>query len=536
MSKANSHRFPAIRPDRAATAWWLADSLGAIAVAAGLALAVAARLVGESTLTWQSLAMPGALLLAGGWFRGAAVWRAMIAGQAAASLVKARLRALVHPALLPSRLMRGSLIGEDMHLAVDSVIATEGQAARFAPLRAASALSPLLIAIAVAPASWISSLILLATLVPFVLALVLAGSAAARRAERQHVALSRLAGLFVDRLRALPTILGFAAEDRVARHLGEAADDVATRTMDVLAIAFASSAILEFFAALSVALVAVYCGFSLLRLLPFAAPETMTGLRAFYTLALAPEFYLAMRRLAAAYHDKQQGEAALAALTAAVASVPATPDAVPAPAQWTGKGVVLAHRGGATIGPLDWCWQGPGLHAIAGPTGAGKSTLLLALIGQVPVVDGAIAVDQSAFLPGALNPAIGWAGQHVALLPGSLRDNLAMGQADDAAMIACLESLGLGPMLARRGGLAMVVDYRGSGLSGGERRRIGLARAIVSGRPIVLLDEPTADCDADTAATIRAVLTRLARDRQVIVASHDADLVALAGSVLGIAA
>jgi ATP-binding cassette subfamily C protein CydD len=70
----------------------------------------------------------------------------------------------------------------------------------------------------------------------------------------------------------------------------------------------------EFFAALAVALVAVYCGFSLLGLLPFPAPEHLDLERAFFVLALAPEFYLGLRRLAAAYHDKQTGEAALAAM------------------------------------------------------------------------------------------------------------------------------------------------------------------------------------------------------------------------------
>jgi ATP-binding cassette subfamily C protein CydD len=201
----------------------------------------------------------------------------------------------------------------------------------------------------------------------------------------------------------------------------------------------------------------------------------------------------------------------------------------------TGADVMLAHRGGAMIGPLCWCWSSPGLHAIGGPTGAGKSTLLLSLIGQVPVVAGQITTDRAGFMPGALNPAIGWAGQQVALLPGTLRDNLAMGDADDAAMTECLHSLGLGPLLVQRGGLDMTVDHRGSGLSGGERRRIGLARAILSGRPILLLDEPTADLDAATAATIRAVLGDLARQHMIITASHDADLIAMADTVLEIA-
>ena len=531
MVKPAPQAIARIRPNPSAVIWWLTDSLGAIPIAAAIALAVDARMGARTGMLWACL-----LFIVGGCLRAMAVFRANTVGQSAAMAATARLRAIVHPALLPTRMIRGSLVGEDMQLAVDSIIATEGQVARFLPLRAASGLSPLLIAVAVAPASWISSLIMLATLVPFVLALVLAGSAAARRAESQHVALNRLAGLFVDRLRNLPTILGLAAEDRVARHLGEAARQVAKRTMDVLGTAFASSAILEFFAALSVALVAVYCGFSLLELLPFPAPEHLTGLRAFFTLALAPEFYLAMRRLAAAYHDKQQGDAAMAALNAEMARIPVAVEPIAVPSQIAGHGVAFAHIGGETIGPFDWSWSRPGLHAIAGPTGTGKSTVLLGLIGQVPLVAGKIVADGAAFAPAALNPAIGWAGQQVALRPGSLRTNLAMGQADNAAMADCLHSLGLGPMLARRGGLGMMLDHRGSGLSGGERRRIGLARAILSGRPILLLDEPTADLDEATAATIRSVLGRLATDHLVIVATHDAALVAMAATVLRIAA
>jgi ATP-binding cassette subfamily C protein CydD len=179
---------------------------------------------------------------------------------------------------------------------------------------------------------------MLVTLVPFILAMALAGGAAARKAQAQHRALTRLSGLFVDRLRSLPMILTYGAEERITRHLGSAAQDAARRTMGVLGIAFASSAILDFFAALSVALVAVYCGFSLLHLLPFPAPEALTLPRAFYALALAPEFYLAMRRLAAAYHDKQQGEAALAAMRDQLDAI--SPQPAPSHRPACGRGVM----------------------------------------------------------------------------------------------------------------------------------------------------------------------------------------------------
>jgi ATP-binding cassette subfamily C protein CydD len=162
-----------------------------------------------------------------------------------------------------------------MHLAVDRSPKPAASSPDSCPC-AWPVVFPPLIAAAVAPASWVAALIMLVTLVPFILAMALAGGAAARKAQAQHRALTRLSGLFVDRLRSLPMILTYGAEERITRHLGSAAQDAARRTMGVLGIAFASSAILDFFAALSVALVAVYCGFSLLHLLPFPAPEALT--------------------------------------------------------------------------------------------------------------------------------------------------------------------------------------------------------------------------------------------------------------------
>lgn len=516
------------RPDPAPSLWWITDTLGAIVAALGLAWIIAGAAAG--TLA----AFSPIVLLAGALIRAVAQSRAHHTGIAAAIRARTRWQAVLLPALLPTRLMRGRLVGEDMHLAIEAPAATRGYVARYLPLRLASGVSPLLVMLAAWPASHVAAAIMLATLAPFILGMVLAGTAAARRAQAQHQALARLSGLFIDRLRALPTILAFGAEERMTRHLGISTRDAAQRTLSVLAVAFASGAILEFFAALSVALVAVYCGFSLLGLLPFPAPERLDLGRAFFVLALAPEFYLGLRRLAAAYHEKQTGEAALAAMDEALGVLPPPLPAIAPPRQWIGRGVVLTHREGAHIGPLDWDWRGPGLHVVTGPTGSGKSSLLLALIGQVAVSEGQILADDGTFLPGSANPSIGWAGQAVALLPGTLRDNLAMGNnlamgmADDEAMLAVLNRMGLGAMLAARGGLDMVIDHRGSGLSGGERRRIGLARAILSGRPILLLDEPTADLDPVTAATIRAMLGEIAQDRMVIAATHDADLIAQA--------
>lgn len=451
-------------------------------------------------------------------------------------MTKAALRGRVMAALLPSGQVRGRLIGEDLRVAIDDVEAHEGLIARFQPLRMAAMLSPLIIAVAVAFASWFSAVILLATLIPFGAGMALAGLAGKAETDRQIQSLSRLSGLFVDRVAALPAILAFGAEDRVTRQIGGAAREVAARTMQVLKIAFVSSAMLEFFAALSVALVAVYCGFSLLGLLPFPAPEALSLGEAFFALALAPEFYLGMRRLAAAYHDKQQGQAAQRSVAAVLDLVhsPAPPAATVLPdsiGQICVEGLTICYDDGNRIGPVTACWQGPGLYVVTGPTGAGKSSLLHSLIGLAPVSAGRIILGGASLGAGELMTLTGWAGQRPLLLPGSLADNLRLDGNDLAPqdLNRLIEASGLSSLIATRGE-GLMIDPRGSGLSGGERRRIGLVRAIASGRPLLLLDEPTADLDPETAAKVIALLRDVACTRLVIAATHDPALIAQATS------
>ena len=344
-----------------------------------------------------------------------------------------------------------------------------------------------------------------------------------------------MTGLFVDRARALPTIVSFGAEERATRQIASAAREVADRTLLVLKIAFVSSAILEFFAALSVALIAVYCGFSLLGLLPFQAPEHLNLGRAFFVLAMAPEFYLGMRRMAAAYHEKQQGEAAASALQPEVERAEALLEAMDETSALAGplkiEALVIRYDDGSCIGPATASWPATGLHVITGPTGSGKSSLLHALVGMAPVASGRILVSGSEIAPGNLNSQIGWSGQRPFLLPGSLQDNLLLGaqMAPIPAWQALVARLGLATMLNARGA-NLAIDPAGSGLSGGERRRIGLARAILSNRPILLLDEPTADLDADTAHDVAVVLMEVSRTRLVIAATHDPLLLSKAQS------
>ncbi|NLR72163.1 ATP-binding cassette domain-containing protein [Novosphingobium sp. ERN07] len=533
MPVTASEFFAAKSPGvRRATLWWSADTLGAALFAASLAVWLGGG-IGSHSLQHKFWIL-SALALSG-TIRAIVQASASHHGQRAANAVKLSLRRRLYEALLPTGFRRGRLPGEDLRTAVDNVEVAEGYIGRFAPIRSAAVLAPLICAALAALASWVAAAIMLATLIPFAIGMALAGNAARVEADRQLSALSRMTGLFVDRARVLPTIVSFGAEERVTRQIAGAAREVADRTLLVLRIAFVSSAVLEFFAALSVALIAVYCGFLLLDLLPFPAPEQLNLGQAFFVLAMAPEFYLGMRRMAAAYHEKQQGEAAAAAIQPELERAEALLEAMKgAPAiadPLMIKDLVIRYDDGSCIGPATASWPATGLHVITGPTGAGKSSLLHALVGMAPIASGRIIASGEIIAPGSLNPQIGWCGQRPFLLPGSLQDNLLLGAPADRApaWAQLVARLGLDEMIADRG-CDLVIDPTGAGLSGGERRRIGLARAILSNRPILLLDEPTADLDAATAHAVVDILLEVARTRLVIAATHDPLLVGKAGS------
>ncbi|WP_404710494.1 thiol reductant ABC exporter subunit CydD [Sphingomonas sp. MMS24-J13] len=506
---------------------WLADGAGAIAMAAGLACAAHFSLAASSR---EGLLTSLAGLTIAAALRASVQMAATGSGQKTAVAAKHSWRLRAFAAILTASAGSRTMLGEQVADATDRIEDLDGYHARFLPLRFAAATTPLLIAAAAAAASWVAAAILLATLVPFALGMILAGTAASRAAARQLDILGRLSGLFIDRVRALPVIISFGAQERIGRHLAGTTREVAERTLTVLRVAFLSSAVLEFFAALSVALVAVYCGFNLLGLLPFPTPETLDLDRALFVLVLAPEFYLPMRRLAAAYHDKQIGEAAMERLAALP---PASPDLAPAPL-WHAPAIAIAalivDYGDRRVGPFTLDIPAGRMTVLSGPTGSGKSSLLNALMGLAPAT-GDILIDHRPLAMRGLHGQVSWAGQTTALLPGTIADNIRLARpgAPDAEVEDVARRAGLLALVAGRAeGLATRLDTRGSGLSGGERRRIGIARALLRDAPLWLLDEPTADLDRQSADAIMQEIRQAAAGRTVLLVTHDPRIAAIA--------
>lgn len=516
---------------RIASVLSLADVPLAAIFSIGIAGAVVHALDGLPALAPWLAAMAGA-----GMARILLAYAAGRVAQRAADATVSTLRRDVVSRLFDRMPGSGMATGAAITTAVDEVEAIHGYVARFLPARRAAAIAPLIVAALVAIASPISAAILIATLIPFIAALALAGGAAADESRRQMTALSRLSAIFADQIRALPVILAYRGEAREEARLSAAADQVARRTVRVLRVAFLSSGALEFFSALSVALVAVYAGFNLLGLLPFPVPEKLDLFRAFFVLAMAPEFYAPMRRLAAAYHERQAAETAVERIDAlpAQARSPLTVAVDRAPAIRFDH-VTIAYPGAdrPAIEDFDLSIAPGEAVALVGPSGSGKSSLLHLLIGLAPLTRGRVLVDGAPCDDAAAFAA--WAGQQPLVLPGTIAENIALAApgADPPAIDHCVAATGMGAMMAHRPqGMATLLDARGGGLSGGERRRLGLARAMLKDAPLLLLDEPTAHLDvaseADLIETIRAACT----GRTAIIATHSPALAAIADRVI----
>ncbi|TDE35937.1 ABC transporter ATP-binding protein/permease [Antarcticimicrobium sediminis] len=414
---------------------------------------------------------------------------------------------------------------------------------RYRPAMARVMVLPLLYLALTASLSWAAALVLLLAgpLIPVFMALV--GMAAKEASARQMVEIGDMNTLLIDRIAALPDIRILDATEKSRADFAALAEGVRRRTMVVLRVAFLSSTLLELFSAIGVAMVAVYVGFSLLGEITFGtygAPLTLG--EGVFILLLAPEFFQPLRDLAAAWHDKAAAEAVAEELEARASRVAAQVlgagarvDRLGGPATLEMTGVRV-RRGGLVRAMPDLSVAAGESVALRGPSGTGKSTLLDLAAGLLRPEAGQITV---AGRPLDDDSADGWRAR-LAFVPQSvhvpdvtLRDFLdPHGQGADLA--AALDKARAGSIVAALPeGLDTRLGETGAGVSGGEARRLLLARAFLTGADVILADEPTADLDTGTAGEIIAALVALAEaGRTVIVATHDMRLAAAMGRVI----
>ncbi|MBD8214072.1 heme ABC transporter permease/ATP-binding protein CydD [Erwinia persicina] len=432
--------------------------------------------------------------------------------------------------------IQGKPAGSWATLLLEQIEEMQDYYARYLPQMMLAGVIPLLVLIMLFPVNWAASLILLATapLIPLFMAMVGMGAADANR--RNFQALARLSGQFLDRLRGLETLRLFHRARAETETIAEASDQFRQRTMEVLRMAFLSSAVLEFFASISIALIAVYFGFSYLGVFDFghySAPVTLFA--GFLVLILAPEFYQPLRDLGTYYHAKAQAIGAADALqtfleeseAASVERGTLTPDLSHGFSLVAQDLVIMTADGTPLAGPLNFTLHPGQRIALVGQSGAGKTSLMNVLLGYLPY-RGSLKVNdvevRDIDLP-HWQQQIAWVGQNPHLPASTLRQNILLsGHHDDARLQEVLALAGVSEFLpALPAGLDHETGDRSARLSVGQAQRVAVARALMKPCQLLLLDEPDASLDAQSEQHVNHALLQASHTQSTLLITHQLD-------------
>ncbi len=428
--------------------------------------------------------------------------------------------------------------GALMNAYVEGVEALHNYYMQSLPARLTATIIPLAIFFCIAPHDGISALILLATAPLIPVFMIWIGRGAERLSQRQWRRMSYMGGRFFDLVQGLPTLKLLNAAQREGRTIGKLGEAFRHDTMAVLRVAFLSSLAMEFFATVSIALIAVLIGFRLLW-------GEMAFVHGFFILLLAPEFYIPLRRMGATYHAKMEALGAAEKIID-ILNAPIIPKVIPeaATAHPISCATVKIEFRHVTFGyapdrpvlsNVSFTIM-PGMRAaLVGPSGHGKSTLIRLLLGFLQPQQGEILINDQPLRQCDLNAwrrHISWSGQNPHLFHGSVMDNVRISQSTlqstlpDHDLHALLDQCGIGALAAR------MLGENGAGISGGQAQRVALTRALARPAPLFLLDEPAAYLDTDSAFLIRQAIHAATPGATVIFATHRMDSLSLADLVL----
>lgn len=440
-------------------------------------------------------------------------------------------------ALGPAR-MRRERSGDIANTVVDAVEALGKYYGDYLPQMALAVFIPLAILAFVFPASWLGGIIMMITAPLIPIFMIIIGKGTERLNQSQWRKLARISAHMFDAIEGLTTLKLFNASRAETRMIAAVSDDYRRTTIAVLRVAFLSSLVLEFFATISIALIAVFIGFGLYY-------REIHFLPAVFVLLLAPEFYRPLRNMGMHYHARMDAIGASSQIIRLLDERPPPLRTSAAPPPEGPDLRIRFHDVGFGYEPaqpilhgIDFTLAQGERVALVGPSGAGKTTIGQLLLGFLRPGTGRITingVDLQKVSADEWLRRLAWLPQRPTLFHGSVRDNIRLGMpgAEDAAVrraaiLANAETF----ISALPQGYDTMLGDRGQGLSGGEVHRIALARAFLKDAELVVLDEAVTGLDPESASLITQSIEQLARNRALLIIAHRLDTIRHANRIL----
>ena len=391
-----------------------------------------------------------------------------------------------------------------------------------------SSIVPVLIVLYVFTLDIESGIILVVTIPIVIIFMILLGLAAQKMADSQYEIYRVLSNHFVDTLKGLETLKYLGKSEQHEGKIEKVSKRYRKATMRTLRVAFLSSFALDFFTSLSIAFVAVGLGIRLID-------GTIILLPALTILILAPEYFLPIKQVGANYHATLDGQIAMEQIEEilqqqkGIQKKDLNEDIV-----WNASSslklqdikVNNTESEKAILEGINFTWEGNGAIGVIGESGAGKSTLIDVLAGFLSPSSGKILVN-GVEVDGSTREDwqknIAYIPQQPYIFPLSLKDNIRFYEtnATDEEVERVINEVGLRSLVTSLpNGIHERIGEGGRMLSGGQEQRVAMARALLSKKPIILLDEPTAHLDIETEFEIKQAMLRLFNGKLVFLATH----------------